>query len=205
MNKALIIFFAGLAFAGAVTFVAARSSSPEQASAATRASASAESAYAQAGGDNVSASVPVTVFAPRYGSSPRIIHVPQYGASVEANANDGDSAIATIDGAGDVPPPRAPLVKRIKPAPRYSDVAPVVPVEKRVTKTPVLPRTVTTLPPSKAADSAPADTLTPIYPTPKYNSSVGKPSEPVEPARVDLPPPPPPGYTPPSGLHPQPK
>jgi hypothetical protein len=106
-----------LAVALAVSLITAPSSNGEQPAkkrAAPAAQAQAQTlAYAQARDEAVEAAVPVVVFAPLYGSSPRIIHVPQPDQDVQANA--GDETVGTIDG-GDANPPSP--VRRIRPAPR---------------------------------------------------------------------------------------
>jgi hypothetical protein len=101
----LAIFIGGLAVAVAVTLLTSASSNGEQPGAAKRAVPVGQAAYAQA--DDV-APVSVVVFAPVYGSSPRIIQVPQVA---QANAND-DEAVGTID----AEPESSPPVRRIRPA-----------------------------------------------------------------------------------------
>jgi hypothetical protein len=191
MNKPLTIGFAGLAVAAAVTLVAARS--PSRAPAADTAGAlmpSLSMSEAQAA-ENPSATpehVAIVVFEPHYGSSPRIIHVPQPPERSRASANDRNEAAATVDDDEVTPPP--PSRYRVIPLPqRRSNVPPPA----------VPPRAVLSAPPQ------PAGELTPIHPTPRYNSKADaaeKLAAPnTVPATASLPPPPPPvGYTPPSGL-----
>jgi len=180
MKQALTIFLTGLAIAGAVTLVSARSTHREEAAAAPRVSADASTAYAQAGDDTVSATVPITIFAPRFTSSPRIIHVPP---NARNEAHDDDAPTSDGDTATDidtdyVPPPHPPMVKRIKPALR-ADMPPA--------------------PPPRAALTEKHE-LSPVYPTPRFsNSTAAVPRD----SPVDAVPPPPIGYTPPSDLPPQ--
>ena len=95
----------------AVTLLTSASSNGEQPGAAKRALPAGQAAYAQA---DDAAPVSVVVFAPVYGSSPRIIQVPQTAQVAQASAND-DEAVGTID-AEPAPPPR---VRRIRPAPGH--------------------------------------------------------------------------------------
>ena len=117
------VFVGGLAIALVVSLITAPSSNGEQPAkkhAAQAAQAPAQtlaqtSAPAQSGDEVAEAAVPVVVFAPLYGSSPRIIHVPQPDQDVQASINAGDDTVGTID-ANDANPP--PSVRRIRPAPR---------------------------------------------------------------------------------------
>jgi hypothetical protein len=109
----LAVFVGGLAVAVAVSLITAPSSSGEQPAKKRAAPASQAQAYAQSRVDVAEAAVPVVVFAPLYGSSPRIIHVPQPEQDAQASANAGDEAVGAIDGDAN-----ARLVRRIRPAPR---------------------------------------------------------------------------------------
>jgi len=128
MKKALIIFFVGLAVAGAVTLVFARPPSRNPATDAAQSLAPDPlSARAQVidGSSAKPTQVAIVVFAPRYGSSPRIIHVPQ-GSEQDSRvgADERDEAVAPIedDNADAAPPPSR---YRVIPLPRRSDaVAP---------------------------------------------------------------------------------
>lgn len=128
MKKALIIFFVGLAVAGAVTLVFARPPSRNPATDSAQSLAPDPlSARAQVidGSSAKPTQVAIVVFGPRYGSSPRIIHVPQ-GSEQDSRvgADERDEAVAPIedDNADAVPPPSR---YRVIPLPRRSDaVAP---------------------------------------------------------------------------------
>ncbi len=109
----LAVFVGGLAVAVAVSLITARSSNGEQPAKKRAAPAPQAQAYAQSRVDVAEAAMPVVVFAPLYGSSPRIIHVPQSDQDTLASANGGDEAVGAID--GDV---NARPVRRIRPAPR---------------------------------------------------------------------------------------
>ncbi len=63
---------------------------------------------------DAAAPVAVVVFAPVYGSSPRIIQVPQAAQSAQASAADDDAV-----GAVDAEPAPPPMVRRIRPAPGH--------------------------------------------------------------------------------------
>jgi len=116
--RALAVFLCGVVFASAVTILTANSSNGEQPGAAKRGPVSAQSAYAQADKrKSAAASVPIVVFAPLYGSSPRIIHVPQPGDRAEATVN-----IDEADAGDEVVP--IPLVRHIKPPQRRDDSDP---------------------------------------------------------------------------------
>ncbi len=128
-------------------------------------------------------------YAPRYDRGPRIIHVPQPGERDDrASVNDRDQPAASNDNDDEevAPPPR----RRAAPPPqRRSDAPPPPPPGPR--------RTVLSAPPP------PAEGLTPIYPTPRFNSkadSGDKFAPPREPAVTPSAPPPPVGYTPPAAL-----
>jgi hypothetical protein len=128
MKKALIVVFVGLAVAAAVTLVFARSPSLVPATAAAQSlTPDPLSARAQAidGSSAEPTQVAIVVFGPRYGSSPRIIHVPQ-GPEQDsrARADERDEVVAPIeDDDADMAPP--PSRYRVIPLPRHSDaVAP---------------------------------------------------------------------------------
>jgi len=170
MKTALTVFFTGLVFAAAVTLVAARSPKHEVATA----SPAAQSAFAQVVDDR--GPVQVLVFAPLYGSSPRIIHVPQRTDRTEARTNTNEAAANGDDIDDYQPTAPEPLVKHIK-------------------------RTAAK-PGARATVGEPKETeaLSPVYPTPHYGAgasaneaAISKPSE-------VMPPPPPIGYSPPSSL-----
>jgi len=172
MKTALTVFFSGLAFAAAVTLVAARSPSHE----AATASPAAPSAFAQVVDDR--GPVQVLVFAPLYGSSPRIIHVPQRSDRTDASANPSDADINADNFDDNVPSPREPLVKRIKRAP----VGPAAPAASTEGKT--------------------SEALSPVYPTPRYNGDAGAKDAAPNASGENEAPPPPIGYTPPSSVAP---
>jgi len=205
MKKALFVFFSGLAVAVAVTLVSARS--PSHVSAADAAPSLAPNPLsARAQVIDASSAEPrqvaVIVFGPHYGSSPRIIHVPQ-GPEQEsrARANEGEEAVAPIeDDAADAAPPPSryrviPLPRRsdvaapkreAAPAPqRPSDIAPVArhndaPILQKLTVAPAAPLSQRQDEPAEASvppagDAAVSDnTLTPIYPTPRYGQAEPK-------------------------------
>jgi len=197
MNKPAVIGFTGLAVIAVATFVAARSTSHGPAAELAQASATAGDLVteAQAGEARAAAEerVAIVIFEPRRGASPRIIHVPQAPERSRASANDSAAAPA-VDEDDEVAPPPPPSRYRVIPLPRRA-AAPrddsVPPLGK--------PRTAVTLPPP-APDESATDILTPIHPTPRYNSG-GAPVTPNEALTTEtLPPPPPSGYAPPSGL-----
>ena len=76
----LAIFIGGLAVAVAVTLLTAPSSNGEQPAAKRASCRRRKEAYAQSRDEVWPHAVPVVVFAPLYGSSPRIIQVPQADA-----------------------------------------------------------------------------------------------------------------------------
>lgn len=135
------------------------------------------------------------VLAPRFNGGPRIIHVPQPGErSAPAGRYEDDEAAVPDDNddAASPPPPRSPTVKRPSqriqaPPPRAS----ADPLPERVKPEPKPlgpPRNVLNAPPPP-----PANSLTPIYPTPKFEA--GSQDRFIAPdARAETPPP---GYTPP--------
>jgi len=185
MKTALTIFCTGVAIAGAVTLVSARSPHREEAVAQPKPVADASTAYAQADDDTVSTTVPITIFAPRYTSSPRIIHVARPDARDEARDDNAGSSTTEIDN-DYVPPPRPPMVRRIKRAPR-ADV----------------PQS-----PGTGLTAKPNDGPSPIYPTPRFSKSTAAvprdpPIDTPPPPAADTPPSPPIGYTPPSDLPPE--
>ena len=162
MKKALTIFFGCLAFAAAVTLLA-RSPSHEQPG--LQVPAIVQSAYAQVldsrSGRNEPGAVQITMFAPLYGSSPRIIHVPQAddrseaSANTDANANDADGATASVEDNLDPAQPveHPPMVRRIRPAPRTALSVAV----------------------------QPASGPSPVYPTPRFSGSASPAAAPSEP------------------------
>jgi len=157
MKKALTIFFGCLAFAAAVTLLA-RSPSHEQPGLPVP--AIVQSAYAQVL-DNRSepGAVQITMFAPLYGSNPRIIHVPQAEdrseASANTDANTTDDATASVEDNLEPAQPveHPPMVRRIRPAPRTALSAPA---------------------------QLPSDP-SPVYPTPRFSGSASPASTPSEP------------------------
>jgi hypothetical protein len=164
MKNALTIFFGGLAFAAAVTLLA-RSPSHEQPGRPVP--AVVQSAYAQAmdagSRGNEPGAVRVTMFARLYGSSPRIIHVPQAddrsvaSANAEVKSNDADEATAGVEDNLEpaAPVEHEPLVRRIRPAPRTALSAPA------------------------QMPSGPS----PVYPTPRFNGAghAAMPAAPADP------------------------
>jgi hypothetical protein len=155
MKKALTIFFGGLAFAAAVTLLAR---SPIHEQPGFPVPAVVQSAYAQVidprSRGNEPGSVQVTMFAPLYGSSPRIIQVPQAderneaSANSEASARDADDTTANVeDNRESAPPIEHPsLVRRIRP---------VAPAALNVPAQP---------------QSGPS----PVYPTPRFSSGASQ-------------------------------
>jgi hypothetical protein len=70
-------------------------------------SAHRSAAHRQAGKqDGAISSVPIVVFTPRYGSSPRIIHVTRPGARAEMGASGSAETTVTIDDVGNDVVPR---------------------------------------------------------------------------------------------------
>jgi hypothetical protein len=127
-------------------------------------------------------------YAPRYERGPRIIHVPQPGERDDrASVNKRDEPAASNDGGEEevAPPPR----RRATPRPqRRSDAPPSPPPGPR--------RNVLSAPPP------PAEGLTPIRPTPRFNSKADR-AEKFDPPRdpaVTSSTPPLAGYTPPAAL-----
>ena len=178
MHKALIVFLAGLGFAAAVTLVSARSSN----------SGPDVSAHAEIGGpvrldDRISvaaANTPVLIFTPTFSAGPRIIHIPQ-PADRAAAGDEGDSATAAIDiDENYVPPPREPLVRRIRPAPPQQHSALPAQQDGVVVKLPAVAPSQKASPAAQGKAAAPnaevagsARDLSPIYPTPHFNPGTG--------------------------------
>jgi hypothetical protein len=141
-------------------------------------------------GDIVSIS---PLLAPRYYGGPRIIHVPQPGTRDKRGSayegNNDDSAAGESEDAQPpaTPAPRAPVrrpYQRMEAPPARASAEPA-PRAKPGPKPLGLPRNVLSAPP-------PASALTPIYPTPRFDS---KPAEKFAPPE-DRSPTMPPGYMP---------
>ncbi len=141
--------------------------------------------------------------APRFNGGPRIIHVPQPGerddGASKVYEDDENSAVDDNDD-DDVqaPPPRPAPVRRpaqrmqAPPARASTEPPPARPRPEQKPAGP--PRAVRSAPP------AAAPTLTPIYPTPKFEPKL-EPAEkfaPTDDRSQNMPPPP--GYTPPAAL-----
>jgi hypothetical protein len=100
-NAPLAIFVGGLCIAFVVSLLTAPPSSGEQPSkkrAAVPAQARTQTLAqattpAHSRAEFAEAAVPVVVFAPLYGSRPRIIHVPQAGDNAQADADESVGAI----------------------------------------------------------------------------------------------------------------
>ena len=139
------------------------------------------------------------VLAPRFTGGPRIIHVPQPGGRSEHLQNyQNDEAAVPGDGDDDdaapPPPPRRPIVKRpaqrIEAPPPRASADPLP--ERHQTEINSEPKPIG---PSRNVLSAPpsANSLTPIYPTPKFNgvpegkfiAPDARAQSPILPARVD--------------------
>ena len=152
-------------------------------------------------GDIVSAA---PVLAPRFNGGPRIIHVPQPGErddranttyETDENSTADDNDDADID--QPAPPPRRPVrhpYQRMEAPPARASTEPPPARPKPEPKPLGPPRAVLSAPPPPAGTS-----LTPIYPTPKFDAK----SEPAEKFsapddRSEKIPPPPPGYAPPA-------
>ncbi len=147
------------------------------------------------------------VLAPRFNGGPRIIHVPQPGERDDRASttyeNEDNSAVDDNDDADadqPAPPPRRPPVRRpyqrMEAPPARASVEPP-PRPKPEPKPLGPPRTVLSAPPPSATS------LTPIYPTPKFDTkSDAKSNAKIDPAEKfsepEKIPPPPPGYTPPA-------
>jgi hypothetical protein len=142
------------------------------------------------------------VLAPRFNGGPRIIHVPQPGERDDRASttyeNDDNSTLGDGDDAdADQPPPRRPPVRRpyqrMEAPPARASVEPPLrakPAPKPEPKPLGPPRTVLSAPPPPAGR-----TLTPIYPTPKFDAKTDPAEKFSAPEKI---PPPPPGYTPPA-------
>jgi hypothetical protein len=139
------------------------------------------------------------LLAPRFNGGPRIIHVPQPGerSAPAGHYEDDEAAVPDDIDAAPPPPPRRSTTsrpaKRIEaPPPRAS----ADPLPERAKPEPKLlgpPRNVLSAPPP------PANSLTPIYPTPKFDAgSQGKFIAPDARAETPLPPP---GYSPPGRIN----
>lgn len=138
------------------------------------------------------------VLAPRFNGGPRIIHVPEPGQRDDRASttyeNEDNSAVDHDDADADqAPPPRHPPVRRLfqrmeAPPSRASIEPPLRPKPEPKPLGP--PRSVLSAPP-------PATSLTPIYPTPKFEAKTDPPEKFSAPEKI---PPPPPGYTPPASL-----
>jgi hypothetical protein len=142
------------------------------------------------------------LLAPRFNGGPRIIQVPQRGerSAPAGHYEDDEAAVPDdVDGADDAPPPprrstTSRPAKRIEaPPPRAS--ADPLPERARPEPKPLgPPRNVLSAPPPP-----PANSLTPIYPTPKFDA--GSQERFIAPdARAETPLPPP-GYTPPGRVN----
>jgi hypothetical protein len=135
------------------------------------------------------------LLAPRFNGGPRIIHVPQPGERSERPGNYEDEEAALPDDGDDVdaasppPPPRRPTVKR--PSERIAAPPPRASAVPKSEPKPLGPsRNVLSAPPPP-----PANSLTPIYPTPKFDAgSQERFIAPDARAETSLPPP---GYAPP--------
>jgi len=111
------------------------------------------------------------VLAPRFNGGPRIIHVPQPGERSERPGNYEDEEAAVPEGNDDdeaAPPPpprpRRPIVKR--PSERTAAPPPRASAEPKSEPKPLgPPRTLLSAPPPP-----PEKSLTPIYPTPKFDA-----------------------------------
>jgi len=138
------------------------------------------------------------VVAPRFNGGPRIIHVPQPGERDDRASttyeNDDNSAVDDNDDAdADQPAPRPPVrrpYQRMEAPPPRASVEPP-PRPKPEPKPLGPPRTVLSAPPP------PATSLTPIYPTPKFDAKTDPAEKFSAPEKI---PPLPPGYTPPASL-----
>jgi hypothetical protein len=136
--------------------------------------------------------------APRYNGGPRIIHVPQPGERDDgASKTYEDDENSAVDDDVEAPPPRHAPVRRpaqrmqAPPARASTEPPPARPRPEQKPAGP--PRAVLSAPPPAAAP-----TLTPIYPTPKFEPRL-EPAEKFAPAddrSQNMPPPP--GYTPPA-------
>lgn len=133
------------------------------------------------------------VLAPRFNGGPRIIHVPQPGERSERSGHYEDDEAAAPDDGDDVdaappPPPRRSTTSR--PARRIPAPPPRAAAEPKSEPKPLgPPRNVLSAPPPP-----PTNSLTPVYPTPKFDA--GSQERFIAPdARAETPLPPP-DYTP---------
>ena len=136
------------------------------------------------------------IVAPRISAGPRIIHVPQPGERADRSTDTDDDEAAATDENGDddiapLPPRRQPAQRRIEAPPSRASAEPL-PRPKPAPRPVGPPRNVLSAPPPPAGTS-----LTPIYPTPRFDTK-NEPAEKFAPPDESLAKmPPPPGYTPP--------
>lgn len=143
-------------------------------------------------GDIISVTPARPSHAVNYYRGPRIIEVPQDDAHDEFDSRDPAGRLTDDDDVEPAPPPR-----RAAPKPQRSSTAPAPAPRWKPSKATAPPPAAP--PPAErravlSAPPPPPESLSPIYPTPKFESA-GKFKPPENAA---FPPPPPPGYEPPA-------